>query len=313
MTALADIIIVNWNSGNLLRECLQSIEAFGEGVGKVVVVDNGSTDGSDEVALSALDLNIIRTGKNLGFAKACNVGAAECTARYLLFLNPDARLLPDGLPRALAFMESEKAERVGICGVQLVGQDGEIQRHCCHFTTPGTYFAKATGLDRLLPTAFTPHFMTDFDHLTSRPVDQVIGAYFLVRGDLFRELGGFDERFFVYFEEVDFSLRAQKAGWGSYYLADAKAFHLGGGVSERVKAHRLFYVLRSRLLYAFKHYSRAGVWLTFFVTLCLEPFSRAVRALSVCSMDELSNTLAGYRMLWRDMPTILRHRGSHED
>jgi N-acetylglucosaminyl-diphospho-decaprenol L-rhamnosyltransferase len=302
----ADIVIVNWNSRQMLADCVRSIDENPAGVGQVIVVDNGSIDGSDQVSSTVRPVNIIRTGRNNGFAKACNIGAAHCGAPYILFLNPDAELVGDGLPTVLNFMGSPAAARVGICGVQLVGEDGAIQRHCARFTDFSTYFGHATGLNRILPKLFTQHFMTDFDHRSNREVDQVIGAYYLIRTELFRALGGFDERFFVYFEEVDLALRAKQKGWSTYFLADAKGFHHGGGTSEQVKAHRLFYSLRSRIQYARKHFSPPAAWGTVAITLLIEPASRLARSLARRSKADVRNTVQGYAMLWRALPAILR-------
>lgn len=303
---LADIVIVNWNSGTLLQECVDSIRMFGGGrVGKVVIVDNGSADGSENVEGEAVDIHLLRMGRNEGFARACNVGADRCGAPYILFLNPDARLEEGGLITALEFLEGPESGSIGICGVRLVGHNGEIQRHCTNFTDLSTYVGLATGLDKLVPGLFTPHFMVEFDHLTSRVVDQVIGAYFLVRADLFHMLGGFDERYFVYYEEADFALRARNAGWQTYYLSTVRAYHFGGGVSQQVKAHRLFYSLRSRILYAFKNFPLIHAWAVLALTLFVEPISRMARGVLRASGREMKDTVQGYAMLWKDMPAIM--------
>jgi GT2 family glycosyltransferase len=302
----ADIVIVNWNSGSMLQECVRSIEMFGDGrVGRVLVVDNGSFDGSENIEASTLDIQLRRLGQNEGFARACNIGAEGCIAPYILFLNPDARLEQGGLGTALDFLDSSEGDDIGICGVRLVGADGQTQRHCTNFTDLSTFVGLTTGLDKLVPGLFTSHFMTTFDHLTSRVVDQVIGAHFLVRAQLFRELSGFDERFFVYYEEVDFALRARKAGWKSYYLSTACAYHFGGGVSQQVKAHRLFYSLRSRILYAFKNFPRTHAWVVLALTLFVEPVSRIGRGALRTSNREVKDTIRGYIMLWKDLRAIM--------
>jgi len=138
--------------------------------------------------------------------------------------------------------------------------------------------------------------MTPSELRENSPVDQVIGAFFLIRKGVFDRCGGFDERFFVYFEEVDLSLRAQQLGYSSYFLADATAFHKGGGCSEKAKSARLFYSLRSRILYGQKHYSRVDfivlVWLT-----GLEMPLRIVRGLARASLPDITNTFAAYMQL----------------
>src|SRR5258708_40080093 len=100
--------------------------------------------------------------------------------------------------------------------------------------------------------------MSDCDYFDTRRVDVVTGAFLLVRRGIFEVLGGFDERFFVYLEDVDFLYRVGQAGWRCYYLAAARAYHRGGGCSEQAKAARLFYALRSRILYSYKHFGRAS-------------------------------------------------------
>jgi GT2 family glycosyltransferase len=304
MTARADIVIVNWNSRTLLAECVASTRDFADGVGRVIVVDNGSTDGSEVAVEGVQGVELIRAGRNLGFAAACNLGAARADAPYILFLNPDARLLAAGLPQALRFLASDAGRRYGICGARILGEDGTVQRHCSRNATPGIYLNHALGLSKLAPRIFRPQMMLEFDHLSSRQVEHCIGAWFLVRSGLFRQLGGFDERFFVYAEEMDLALRAAQAGQPTYYLSEASAYHKGGGVSEQVRAHRRFYADRSRILYAFKHFSPAGAILTLFTILILELISRFVFALLRLSWADFTQTLRGYGMLYRDLPHI---------
>ncbi len=305
MSASADIVIVNWNSRTLLAECLGSTREFAGGVGKVIVVDNDSTDGSEAAADGLPGVELIRAERNIGFAAACNLGARHSDAPYILFLNPDARLLADGLPRALRFMASEPGKDYGICGARILGDDGAVQRHCSRNATPALYFSQALGLSKLLPRLFRPQMMLEFDHLSSRPVEHCIGAWFLVRAPLFRALGGFDERFFVYAEEMDLALRAAQAGQPTYYLSEASAYHKGGGVSEQVRAHRRFYADRSRILYALKHFSVAGALATLFIILILELIGRMVFALLRLSWSDFTQTIRAYGMLYRDLPRIL--------
>lgn len=302
MTQVADIVIVNWNSGPMLRECIESIINHRDGVGRIVVVDNGSSDSSANLpSRLASACDIVFANRNLGFAKACNLGASRCASPFVLFLNPDARLTEPSVARVIAFMEAPEGARYGICGIKLLGRHGDVERHCANFTDTSTYLGHVLGVSGRFPRLFTPHFMRDFDHLHSRPVDQVIGAFFFVRRSLFDALRGFDERYFVYFEEVDFALRARKAGWDTYYLADATAYHYGGGTSEKVKAKRLFYSLRSRLQYAHQHFSTMGFVTTVIVTLVLEPISRLAQAGGRGSMDDVSNVLRAYLLLARNL------------
>jgi N-acetylglucosaminyl-diphospho-decaprenol L-rhamnosyltransferase len=280
----AHIVIVNWNSGDWLRRCVDSIRQHGEGhVDRVVVVDNGSTDGSDRIE-PAPWLEIIHAGKNLGFAAGSNLGAQGATAPYILCLNPDAALHPGTLAKAIAFMERPEARQVGICGIRLVDETGQVQPHTVSFPTPATIYTLRT-------------MGNGIDHSRSQPVDHVIGAFYLIRRSLFEELGGFDESFFLYLEDVDLSLRARQAGWSVHYLAEAVAFHKGGGTSEQIKASRLFYSLRSRLVYARKHFAGAGYLRVLATTLLVEPFLRLGRAGLRLSWREAADTLRAYRGL----------------
>jgi N-acetylglucosaminyl-diphospho-decaprenol L-rhamnosyltransferase len=305
-----DIVIVNWNSGIQLRKCLESIDGSRRGsyqLSRVVVVDNASLDGSAEgFGNLGFQLAVIRNETNRGFAAACNQGARGSNADYLLFLNPDTCLFEDSLDKPIAFMEHPTNRMIGIVGIQLVDEGG-IQRSCTRFPEPRHFLSQMLGLDRLFPRQFPSHFMATWNHRESRRVDHVIGAFYLIRRELFEKLRGFDERFFVYLEDLDLSYRAYQAGWHSFYLAEVKAYHKGGGTSEQIKSVRLFYSLRSRILYGFKHFrgwTASGLMLG---TLFLEPLIRSIWSLVRFASRELSETMQAYWMLWRGMPRLMRN------
>lgn len=309
MIPLLDIIIINWNSGEQLRQCLASIVSADQDhftLSRVCVIDNASQDDSlNGIEQYNLPIQVIRNQRNRGFAAACNQGARDSQADYLLFLNPDIKLYRNSLKVPIVFMEQPGNEKVGIAGIQLVDDSGRVARTCARFPTPGRFFSKMLGLDRLFPRLFPSHFMTEWDHRESREVDQVMGAFFLVRRPLFEALGGFDERFFVYFEDLDFSLRAKQAGWRSFYLAETQAYHKGGGISEQIRATRLFYSLRSRILYNYKHFNSWAATGLALGTLLLEPLTRLVWAAVRRSGKEIVETLKGYLMLWKWAPMLL--------
>jgi GT2 family glycosyltransferase len=310
-----DIVIVNWNTGPQLRECLQSILPASPAsilrVCRCVVVDNASVDGSaDDLEGLPLPLTLKRNPENKGFAYACNQGAEPGSAEYLLFLNPDVRLFPDSLTKALLFLQDVQNKRVGILGIQLVDQNGVVQRNVARFPTPGSLFYQMLGLDRLLHSHFRSHFMTDWDYRDSREVDQVTGAFYLVRRKVFEELKGFDERFFMYFEDLDFANRAKQAGWKSYYLADAQAFHHGGGASDQVKARRLSYVLTSRVLYVAKHFGVPAARRTLLASVSMELWTRLGWSLITLSGQNFTETLRGYGMFARALPSLPKELGN---
>ena len=298
---IVSVVIVNWNAGRQLLECINSVNQYGTLlVSEIIVVDNSSTDGSELFVERLPNVKLLRAGENFGFGKACNLGAQHATSEYLLFLNPDAALYANTLSKVLAYMQDSANAKVGICGVQLLDEDGHISRSCARFPSPLGFVAHALGADRIFPRL--GHFMSEWDHKHTRQVDHVIGAFFLVRRELFNALVGFDERFFVYLEDLDFSCRAYQAGWHSVYLAGVRAFHAGGGTSNQVKARRLFYSLRSRLLYSFKHFSWIGAFGVLAATLFVEPLSRSALALLRRSWPSLKETWAAYGMLWRWLP-----------
>lgn len=305
---MLSIVIVNWNAGHQLRDCISSIrDLHGDVHTRIVVVDNASSDDSlNGIEFLGIPVTIIRNESNFGFAAACNQGAAIATTPYLLFLNPDTRLYENSLDTPLSFMANPENAKIGICGIQLINESGQVDRSCARFPTPLVFLLQSVGLNKLPGLRRFSLHRTDWDHATTRTVDHVIGAFFLVRRSLFEQLQGFDERFFVYLEDLDFSRRAHLNGWQSVYLTRAQAFHAGGGTSKQVKAARLFYSIRSRLLYGFKHFSPAAAWAVLAVTILLEPISRIVFSVVRANWRDAFYTLQGYRMLLQALPSILR-------
>ncbi|HEY3383382.1 MAG TPA: glycosyltransferase family 2 protein [Vicinamibacterales bacterium] len=297
MTPSLDIVIVNWNTGRQLRACLDSIvrtSRLGYVLRRVIVVDNASSDGScDSLEAEDLPLVAVRNLTNRGFAAACNQGARGSDADYLLFLNPDVVLFERSLERPLAFLETSAAGHAGICGIRLIDEAGTPCMSAARFPSAKSFLIDALGLSRSWPRRFPPTMLCPDENVGLLEVDQVIGAFFLIRRHLFVQLEGFDERFFVYFEELDLSLRARRLGHSSWVLTDVAARHLGGLSTGQVRAKRLFYSLRSRLVYASKHYSRAGRALVTVATV-LELGPRLLRAALRASAREARETLVAY-------------------
>ncbi|HWP87906.1 MAG TPA: glycosyltransferase family 2 protein [Burkholderiales bacterium] len=303
--ATVHVVIVNWNSGAQLRECLQSFAAVADDdvAARVTVIDNASTDGSSEGLEASMPLAVVRNADNRGFGAACNQGAAGSEADFLLFLNPDTRLMPGSFAEPVRYLRAHENERVGIVGIQLVDTDGRVARNTARAPTAWSMVGNSVGFDRLAPRLFPPHFVTEWAHDQTRTVDQVMGAFFLVRRSLFEALGGFDERFFVYYEDLDFSVRARAQGWQSVYLSTAQAFHRGQGTTEGATARRTFYFCRSRILYARKHFGALGALAVTLATLALEPLARLAAA-----PRSAGDTLRAFAMLWRDLRNLFSSR-----
>ena len=311
MTASLDIVIVNWNAGNKLFECLDSIRHSSADssyhLANCIVVDNASTDGSvDQIKNMDLPLQLVVNAENKGFGSACNQGANCGSSEYILFLNPDVQLFSDSVSKSISFMESKDNQQIGILGIQMIDQTGTVHRNVARFPSPRSLFYQMLGLDRLWPGRFPPHFMTDWAHRDSRIVDQVPGAFFLIRRSLFQDLDGFDKRFFMYFEDLDLAYRARMAGWPSYYLSGVNAFHHGGGTTDQVKALRLFYVLRSRILYVAKHFGYRHALGIMLASLTVEAWVRLGWSLVNLSARNFLETLQAYVLYIRELPALIR-------
>ncbi|MGI5193022.1 glycosyltransferase family 2 protein [Streptomyces sp. CA-288835] len=296
---LVDVVIVNWNTGVYLRDCLRSIaeaDCTVLPVGNVVVVDNASSDDSaSDLETPGLRVHVVRNAVNRGFAVACNQGARLCESDYLLFLNPDTRLFPDSLRSVGEFLRTETSRGVGICGARMVDERGRPQISCSRFPTLRLFLGQMTGLDRVLPALFHPPHLRPEELSRSGPVDQVIGAFNLMRRSLFRDLGGFDERYFLYFEDVDLALRAHRQGWPSYFLSDVRVFHAGNVSSSQVKGQRLHHWLCSRCEFAFRHMPRWEARLIVVLSLSAELAARLTWAALRRSRSDFKDTAAGYK------------------
>lgn len=298
---MTDIVIVNWNGGDLVKKCIGSVfENSGIGlVNSVIVVDNASTDNSADNLPNDKRLIVIKNTANFGFARACNQGFKLCKAEFVLLLNPDAQILPSTLQECIAFINQNPG--VDILGARLLDDNGKNTFSCARFPTPLRIFFDAAGLSKLFPTVFTPStLMTDWNHAESRFVDQLMGAFMFMRRSVFDKIGYFDERFFVYYEELDFSKRLSEAGGKSFYNHDITAIHSGEGTTSRVKAFRLFLSLRSRLQYAKKHFSSAGYIFVFLSTWLVEPFSRTLLHLVKGQWSSVKNVWQGYGLLFKN-------------
>lgn len=297
-----DIIIVNWNSDKQLKECIESIKnalRVGFYLNKVIIVDNHSTDNSlTDLEKIELPIEIILNTKNLGFSKACNQGALVSTSDLLLFLNPDTTLFSDSLQIPVRFMFEKKNERIGVVGVQIINGNNKIVPTCARIPKYHNFIITSIGLQKLLPTIFPDFIMSEWDHNSNRIVDHVMGAFYLVRNELFKKLKGFDEDYFVYLEDLDFSHRLKRDNYDIVFLSTTKIFHKGGGVSEKVKANRLFYILQSKTLFSKKHFNKFSFTVVLFVITFLEPLCRILGALIRRTFSEIPEIFGGYYLFY---------------
>ena len=305
------IVIVNWNSGSDLRRCLDSIDAClktGYSIDVVTVVDNQSSDGSLGLATShsfGFNLQLIANSRNEGFARACNAGAATSKSEYLLFLNPDIRLLPDCIDRTIAFVDDAQRVDIGICGVQLVDEHGTPTNSVARFPTLQTFVAKALGLSRLFPNRFKPLIIPPAQIETSRVVDQVVGAFFLIRRAVFEACNGFDERFFVFYEELDLCLRARRRDVLCYFLKDVHAIHKAKDTSMPPTGYRLFLSMRSGVLYIFKNLGFVQGLLFLSILFAIDFPLRVAWTARLLKVAPIYQLIIGFFMLVRDTPRLV--------
>lgn len=234
------IIILNYNTKNFLKKCLQSIEESKNGFSKeVVVVDNASTDGSLDMVKNGFPEVISLANKtNLGFAAGNNVGLRKASGSYVLFLNPDTVLEKNALKKVFDFMEKNKD--VGVASPRLELPNGELDEASHRgFPTPWNAFCHFSGLRRLFPkskvfSGYTMGWLLD----SKKPheVDSVSGAFFFVRREAGREVNWWDEDYFWYGDELDFSYRLKQKGWKVMFVPTTWVLHYRG-VASGIKKH----------------------------------------------------------------------------
>jgi len=248
-----------------LEQCLYSVDKAVQGIAaEIIVVDNAS--GDDSVAYLQQrfpQVRYIASTQNLGFAKACNLGLAQASGAYILFLNPDTLLAEDTLSLCLDFFQ--RHSQAGALGVRMLDGSGRFLRESKRsFPSPLTSFYKLMGLASLFPRSrpFGRYHLGYLSEHESHEVDVLAGAFMLVPKKVLDQVGAFDETFFMYGEDVDLSYRIQKAGYKNYYVAETSIIHFKGESTKRGSLNyvKLFYQAMS--LFVRKHYggTRAGVF-----------------------------------------------------
>lgn len=275
------VIIVSYNTRDLLRRCLKNVEAASEGVsGEIIVVDNGSRDGSGAMVQAEFPaVTLIEAGMNLGFGCANNVGFRSAKGRYWVILNSDAFLPPHALMIAVRHMDS--SPKVAIGGARLTHGDGSWQPCARLFPSLLNDFLIMSGLAGKYPGSrfFGRADRTWASSLQAAFVDWVPGAFSILRPEALRRIGFFDERFFFYFEEVDLCRRAKNAGYQVAYWPDIVVVHLEGASSwssdRGADLRKQTWFLRGRFQYYRKHHA----WLYAYTGYVLERTWYAMRAI----------------------------------
>lgn len=253
------IIIVSWNVSALLAACLRSV--YAQSVGpysfEVAVVDNASSDGSVTMIRTQYpQAQLLANSANLGFTQANNLALADCKARYALLLNPDTKLTEGAIQNMLDYMEVHP--EVGMVGPRLVYSDGRPQPSRRRFPTLRMALAESTPWEWHFPhnRLARAYRLEDRSDDATQEVDWVTGACMLVRREIWEQVGAFDERFFMYSEELDWCRRIVAAGWHVVYLPTATVIHYEGASSEQVVAARSIRFNASKIHYFRKHHGR---------------------------------------------------------
>ncbi|MCB9883273.1 MAG: glycosyltransferase family 2 protein [Planctomycetes bacterium] len=253
------IVVLSWNTKDLLEACLSSLRALGDRVSReVIVVDNASEDGSaDHVASRHAWCLLIRNERNEGYARGNNVGIRAASGSKILLLNSDTEVQEGALDRLCAFLDEHPEH--GAVGGGLRNPDGSIQPACMRFPTLLTALFFDMELERRWPEnpATFRYFMRDYDHATSRDVDQPPGACLLVRRSALERIGLFDETLWLYFNDVDLCQRLWKAGYRIHYLVEACVVHRTGSSTKRF-TRRVLEWQRNRRAYYRKWYGWFG-------------------------------------------------------
>lgn len=286
------IVIVNYNSGADLKECISRIDVVAgdsPNLSKVVVVDNDSTDSSlDLIPDVRFELLTQQMDENTGFGHACNVGAALMNSDVdaYLFLNPDVRLGESTLD---VLAQELTTDNVGVVGVQNRDSDGKIRRTCARLPTPTRFIIENIGISKLMPKHGVK--MIDWSHNEDRNVDHVIGGCYCIDENLFHEVGGFDDQFFVYYEDVDLSKRVLETGHSIKYSASGAVVHPPSGPTT---ASSLALSLEARIQYARKHFTWLGFFATVTSIVALELPARLIRAVVLGGLNEVREIISAY-------------------
>lgn len=253
MNPKISIIIVNWNTVDLLKRCLDSLKLDAE----IIIVDNGSTDGSQKmikgykIQNTKYDIQLIENQANLGFAKGNNIGIGQAKGEYIMLLNSDTVVKEGAIEKLVNFLEENKD--ISIVGPRLLNQDGTRQASCGFFPDLKVVFLML----------FKEHFggsdSVRFSPAESQTVDWLMGAAFVARREVFDKTGGLDEDIFMYMEEVEWFYRTKKQRFKTYFFKEAEIIHLGRGSSTSGKKEPILNIYKGLLHFFKKHRSKTEI------------------------------------------------------
>lgn len=252
------VVIVNWNTKEILSDCLSSIYRQTKKTEfETIVIDNGSQDGSAQMVKEKFpQVSLIKNRWNKGFASANNQGIARVRGRYVLLLNSDTVVLDHAIEKSLEFADNHP--EAAVIGCRVLNADQTLQTTCFMYPSLLNMFLESVYLNKLFPNnPFCGREVMSWWHRDSvREVDVVTGCFMLVRSHAIEQVGNMDERFFMYGEETDWCYRFRKAGWKIFFTPDVEIVHIGGASSKQRKTEMILQLRGSILLFLKKHKNR---------------------------------------------------------
>lgn len=242
------IIIVAWNSEKTIEACLKSIIDTSDK--KIIVVDNASTDATTEIVRKFSQVKLLENKSNLGYGTAANLGVENTSCLYTLFLNPDCVVKKEAVEKLSSFLD--KKNEAAVVSPKLVGQNGQLQREMSPFPT---VLSQVLILLRLHRISFFQHIVyPEIDYEKTQEAEHLMGAALMIRRSVFEKLGGFDENFFLWFEETDLLKRISEAGHKIIYYPETSVTHLTGQSTKQLNFFKKQTIWNKSLIYYFsKH------------------------------------------------------------
>ena len=302
------VIIVSWNVKRYLVDCLNSLQQYPPSHKyEIIVVDNNSIDGTSDLVKEKFPyINFIKNEQNLGFAAANNRGIKVAKGLYIFLLNPDTIVHKGAVDRLIGFMDDNPD--VGACGPKLLNADGTTQGSVRQFPTFRAALYRHTIFKVLLIFRKQQHryMMRHFSYDRQMDVDQVTGAAFMTRKSIVDQIGAMDEQFFMYYEEVDFCYRVNKAGYRIVFTPTAAITHFGGQSSGQIPIENRMMLVKSMLMFFRKH---RGRFVTGLFNVLFKPavILRDINNIAVgCLMCVLATLLANQRRRLKAVTKIKR-------
>ncbi len=263
ISPLLSIIIVNYNVRDFLHHALVSLQKAMKGIrGEIIVVDNASDDGSIEMVRHRFpSVHLIASKVNLGFAKANNLGLKRARGTYLLLINPDTLVQEDTLRVMIQFFQD--SPDAGLAGCKVLNPDGTFQLACRRsFPRPWVAFSKMVGLSGLFHDSrlFGRYNLTYLSPDETYELDAVSGSFMMVRREAYEQVGGLDEDFFMYGEDLDWCYRIQQAGWKNYYVHSTQIIHYKGESTKRSNLDEIRTFYQAMHLFVQKHFSSSRIF-----------------------------------------------------